>query len=134
MKIILITTIIILMNWVAAYGQVAYEKFSIDTVVITHINGNIASKGMRIIEAGNPNMARNTKPVGLWQYWYDNTKKQYEVIYGKENKYINCWTREGKQILKNGNGFWYDLAQERMAWIVKDSVLIKKIQLYEITK
>src|SRR5689334_17934020 len=47
---------------------------------------------------------------GLWQYWYEDGKKKLEFLGDSlQDKYINMWAGDGKQILKDGQGFYYSI-------------------------
>jgi TonB family protein len=63
-----------------------------------HANGNLATKGLYEVD----------NRLGIWEYWYDNHQKQREETYTPEGKLKidNYWDNKGKQLLKNGTGFY----------------------------
>lgn len=63
-----------------------------------HANGNLATKGLYEVD----------NRLGMWEYWYDNHQKQREEIYTPDGKLKidNYWDNRGKQLLKNGTGFY----------------------------
>lgn len=75
-------------------------------------------------------------PFGNWNYWYPNDQKKLEtfVIAGKYKysplvKYINMWLENREQILKGGNGIYYDNdsygcpgANDSLVYEIKDSI------------
>ncbi|MFZ9848448.1 MAG: toxin-antitoxin system YwqK family antitoxin [Flavobacteriales bacterium] len=50
-------------------------------------------------------------PIGIWKYYYENGSLKEETFNHKNSrtKYVNMWLPDGKQILKNGEGFIYDI-------------------------
>jgi uncharacterized protein len=66
--------------------------------------------------------------IGLWTYWYENGNKLSEEIRNDPHltKYINCWTSDGEQICKNGNGLfyqtWTDFVADSTVYTIRDSI------------
>lgn len=79
--------------------------------VYYHDNGQVDTKGydtcFTIIN--NKNKYTMCHPIGLWESWYENGNKKLEKIESNERiKYINMWLLNGKQILTNGSGIYYE--------------------------
>jgi TonB family protein len=66
--------------------------------VAYHPNGNLAVKGLYDVD----------KRSGKWEYWYANHQKQKDESYTEngELKIENYWDEKGKQLLKNGTGYY----------------------------
>jgi len=53
-------------------------------------------------------------PIGLWTYWHQNGQKMLETFDRKisdnstSTRYVNMWLPTGQQILKDGNGTYYE--------------------------
>lgn len=52
---------------------------------------------------------------GLWKYWDKNGKLKLETFQHNQSgtKYINQWLPDGTQILRNGNGYFYQIGIKR---------------------
>jgi antitoxin component YwqK of YwqJK toxin-antitoxin module len=50
-------------------------------------------------------------PIGLWQYWHEDGKLKLQTWddTNSKTKYLNMWLPTGEQILKNGQGFMYEV-------------------------
>lgn len=108
-------------------------------------NGRIMQKGVIVITSPKPEVIDSmavytytSKPIGLWEYWYENGNKKLEIFWDDKKKCINMWFSDGTQILKNGNGYYsshkneatYDnYANEKVVFIVKDSIVTDKMEL-----
>src|SRR5687768_3216142 len=99
------------------------------TSIEHHLNGQVYWKG-EMLQIGN-----SYHPIGLWQYWHEDGKLMLETwdhgLKGDtfvRTRYINMWTPEGEQILKNGQGFMYevwpggDQEADSTIYQVKDSI------------
>lgn len=68
------------------------------------------------------------QPVGVWKYYNRKGQLIKEIAYDQNShreKYLNQWDNSGKQILKNGNGFYYKidfLNGDSTVYEIKDSV------------
>lgn len=68
-------------------------------------SGEIYWKGYYLIDTSGRNLS--AQPTGLWTYWYENGARKAEIIQiGSDQRYINMWLPDGKQILKDGNGIF----------------------------
>ena len=126
-----------------SYGQ-TYKPYE---QIRKYSNGQIKEKGYKIITSTNPPGATDemlststSKRLGLWEFWYDNGNKMLEIFYANQPKYINMWFSDGKQILKNGNGYYSvynneiinnSIANDKVAFIVKDSIITSTQKLLE---
>lgn len=94
-----------------------------------YFNGQLHWKG-EMLQIGN-----YSHPIGLWQYWHEDGKLKLETWdHGKrgndfvKTRYINMWTSTGEQILKDGEGFMYevwpggDQEADSTIYQVKDSI------------
>jgi antitoxin component YwqK of YwqJK toxin-antitoxin module len=85
-------------------------------------NGRLESKGAYFYRN------RSGFQYGLWQYWYEDGRKRLEFLGDSlHNKYINMWAGDGKQILKDGQGFYYNIEpqaelDDSLVYQVKDSI------------
>lgn len=67
-------------------------------------------------------------PTGLWKYWYENGQIQAETVHSPYNKtkYINMWSSNGIQLLKDGQGISYSVSsiqqKDSMVYTIKDSL------------
>jgi len=75
-----------------------------------HPNSNLASKGLYDAD----------RRMGNWEYWYDNHQKQKEEVYTEDGKLKieSYWNKNGKQLLKQGTGFYeffddFEMATEK---------------------
>lgn len=70
-------------------------------------NGRLESKGVYLYRDGSGFQ------YGLWQYWYEDGKKKLEFLGDSlQDKYINMWAGDGKQMLKDGQGFYYSIGPQ----------------------
>lgn len=70
-------------------------------------NGRLESKGVYLYRDGSGFQ------YGLWQYWYEDGKKKLEFLGDSlQDKYINIWAGDGKQMLKDGQGFYYSIGPQ----------------------
>lgn len=70
------------------------------------------SRGYDTILVSIYNGKQNTSiyGIGFWEYWYENGNKRLETFYDREGEhYINFWLPNGKQILFNGVGLYYEI-------------------------
>lgn len=81
-------------------------------------------------------------PIGLWQYWHEDGKAKLETWDDTKSKtkYINMWLPTGEQILKNGQGFMYevwpggDQEADSTIYEVKDSIKQGYSRVYRLYK
>jgi antitoxin component YwqK of YwqJK toxin-antitoxin module len=53
------------------------------------------------------------EPYGLWTYWYPTGQKQLEIKYTRSAKqYLNYWTPDSIQILKDGYGVYIEVGYD----------------------
>ena len=138
-QITFILTLITLLTSSVTSGQTGKQLKEL--YIIKFPNGQVRIKGYRIIpDSTVTNMAQQAILIGLWEEWYENGNKKLEVFYGNSGelyqylkigrfndmagKYINMWLPDGTQILKNGNGYYFD--DKRFVWEIKDSTITGK--------
>jgi uncharacterized protein len=81
-------------------------------------------------------------PIGLWQYWHEDGKVKLQTWddTNSKTKYINMWLPTGEQILKNGQGFMYevwpggDQEADSTVYEVKDSIKQGYARVYRLYK
>ncbi|HEV7332232.1 MAG TPA: hypothetical protein VGN63_14440 [Flavisolibacter sp.] len=94
-------TIITLLSFLFAISSTGQE-IRLDSSL--YENGQLEYKGAYFYRDGSG------FPFGLWQYWYENGKKRLEFLGDSlQDKYINMWTSDGSQILKDGQGLYYSI-------------------------
>jgi antitoxin component YwqK of YwqJK toxin-antitoxin module len=88
---------------------------TIEESIDRYLSGKIFWQGQDICETA-ANGSKNCSPIGHWTYWYENGAKMMElnhrVIKSKiytNTLYQNMWLQDGKQILINGNGFYFNI-------------------------
>ena len=71
---------------------------------------------------------------GLWTFWYENGQKQLEELQtGILTKFINYWTHNGIQTLKNGIGKMYEADDsDSTIFLIKDSLKDGKFYKYRL--
>ncbi|MCX6182812.1 MAG: hypothetical protein NT150_12885 [Bacteroidetes bacterium] len=70
------------------------------------------------------------RPIGLWQYWYENGKLEVELFYdlNGKTKYVNLWLPKGEQVLQSGNGYYHEIEyggnkyNDSLIFQIKDSL------------
>lgn len=79
-----------------------------------YLSGRIFWKGQDICDTSD-NGSKYCFPIGLWTYWHENGKKMLElnhrIIKPKlytNTLYLSMWLPDGTQILKDGNGTYYE--------------------------
>jgi len=94
-------TFITLLNILFTISSIGQE-IRLDSLV--YENGQLEYKGAYLYRDNSGFQ------YGLWQYWYEDGKKKLEFLGDSlQDKYINMWTGDGKQILKDGQGFYYSI-------------------------
>lgn len=140
-KLILFFLAILFSHFFYGQNHKPYEQ------IRKYSNGQIMEKGYEVITSTNPPGATDgmlatstSKRLGLWEFWYENGNKMLEIFYADQPKYINMWLSDGKQILKNGNGYYsvYNnekvnntMANEKVVFVVKDSIMTTTQKLLE---
>jgi len=51
-----------------------------------------------------------TYPVGIWEYWYISGQRRLVTDRSEDGtKYIDMWLPDSTQVLKNGNGYYFEV-------------------------
>jgi antitoxin component YwqK of YwqJK toxin-antitoxin module len=99
-------------------------------------NGQVHWKGEMVLKDNA------YSPIGLWQYWHEDGKSKLETWddTNSQTKYINMWLPTGEQILKNGQGYMYevwpggDQEADSTVYEVKDSIKQGYARVYRLYK
>ena len=121
--------------WICLFPYLSFSQQT-KTDYDYYENGQVHWKGELLLK-GN-----TYSPVGLWQYWHEDGKLKLQTwdTYQAKTKYINMWLPTGEQILKNGQGFMYevwpggDQEADSTVYGVKDSIKQGIARVYRLYK
>lgn len=100
-------TLLLFIFSIKLFGQ------TVEPSVQYYKNGQLFWKGQHICDNGKTG-GKVCYMAGFWTYWYENGIKKLETYHWFKNTYgdsrdlyINMWSADGKQILKDGSGIYY---------------------------
>ena len=148
MRLLLLTITTIIINWHQVNGQTKSLRSEY------HPNGKLSSKGYDTCYSYNYKREefKTCNGIGFWEYWYENGNKELEIIKNKTfrdsdsiihsmpPKYVNMWHPDGKNILQNGLGLYYELQGDRneyadsLVFQINDSIKHGKFERYRSYK
>lgn|GEM_PF-2244149 len=86
---------------------------TIEPSIDHYLTGEIHWKGQNYCDSVNG--IKTCFSIGPWTYWHQNGQKMLETFdrktannTGSTIRYINMWLPSGQQILKDGNGIYYE--------------------------
>jgi antitoxin component YwqK of YwqJK toxin-antitoxin module len=106
-KVYLYSLILMLFSFInQANGQ--KKELSTDYYGIGHLHWKGYDTCVTSVQNGKE--FTTCSPIGFWEYWYEDGAKQletFETLNG--SNYTNMWLQNGKQILTDGEGFYYQI-------------------------
>jgi antitoxin component YwqK of YwqJK toxin-antitoxin module len=114
---------LLLSAWLLGYLPVFAQSKSIKVSNYLYPNGTLWQR-----TAPHP-YTTQYKEASMQTHWYENGQKRSEelIISFGNRRYLNCWTGNGTQIGKNGNGLFlykgYEPKDDSTVYTLKDSLL-----------